>query len=59
MQTRISIRSLAVCAALVLGLTDGPASAQQGASMPGMTMSSSPDAGSSAATPAFKAATRR
>nr|WP_225031602.1 DUF305 domain-containing protein [Paraburkholderia sp. XV] len=59
MQARISIRSLAFCAALMLGLTAGPASAQQGASMPGMAMSSSSDADSSGSTPAFKAADQK
>ena len=59
MQRRIPVRSLAVCASLALGFMTGPASAQQGASMPGMNMGSSPDAGSSGSTQAYKDADQK
>ncbi|MPW18946.1 DUF305 domain-containing protein [Paraburkholderia sp. CNPSo 3157] len=59
MKARFATRTFAVSAIAALGLTAGTASAQQGASMPGMAMSSSPDAGSSGSTPAFKAADQK
>ncbi|SEJ84442.1 CopM family metallochaperone [Paraburkholderia diazotrophica] len=59
MQTRTAVLSRAVCAALTLGLTAGPASAQQAASMPGMNMGSASDAGSSGSTQAFKDADQK
>ncbi|WP_245254065.1 DUF305 domain-containing protein [Paraburkholderia sp. LEh10] len=43
----------------MFGLTTGLASAQQGASMPGMDMSSASDAGASGSTSAFKAADQK
>ncbi|ACC71223.1 DUF305 domain-containing protein [Paraburkholderia phymatum] len=56
MKDRFANRTLAVCAFACLGLTTGIASAQQGASMPGMDMNSSSAAEASGSTPAFKAA---
>ncbi|MEX3634611.1 DUF305 domain-containing protein [Paraburkholderia sp. BR14320] len=59
MQTRTRAWSTAVCAAFVLGLSAGPALAQQGASMPGMNMGNSSDAGSTGSTEAFKSADQK
>lgn len=59
MQTRIPARLLAACATLALGLTAGVASAQQGASMPGMDMSHSSEASASGSTQAFEAADQK
>ncbi|WP_250523359.1 MULTISPECIES: DUF305 domain-containing protein [unclassified Caballeronia] len=59
MQTRASVRTAVRCAALALGLPIGPAIAQQGASMPAMSMTSSADAKLSSSTDAFKRADQK
>ncbi|MFM0572606.1 DUF305 domain-containing protein [Paraburkholderia caledonica] len=56
MKSLLALRAASICAGLVLTVAAYPASAQQGASMPGMNMSSSADSGSSASTSAFKEA---
>ncbi|MEX3959365.1 DUF305 domain-containing protein [Trinickia sp. EG282A] len=52
-------RTVSVCACLSLAIAAFPATAQQGASMPGMSMSSSADSGSSPSTSAFKEADQK
>ncbi|MEI5999791.1 DUF305 domain-containing protein [Paraburkholderia bengalensis] len=59
MKDRFVKRTLVVCLMGYLGLTTGIAFAQQGASMPGMDMSSSSAVGSSGSTSAFKAADQK
>jgi uncharacterized protein (DUF305 family) len=56
MKSLLVLRAASICVGLVLTVAAYPASAQQGASMPGMNMSSLADSGSDASTPAFKEA---
>jgi uncharacterized protein (DUF305 family) len=56
MKSLLALRAASICAGLVLTVAAHPASAQQGASMPGMNMSTSADTGSSPSTSAFKEA---
>ncbi|MFL9935742.1 DUF305 domain-containing protein [Paraburkholderia sp. RL18-103-BIB-C] len=56
MKSLLALRAASLCAGLALAITALPANAQQGASMPGMNMSSSADTGSSPSTPAFREA---
>ncbi|MFM0259978.1 CopM family metallochaperone [Paraburkholderia sediminicola] len=56
MKSLLALRAASICAGLVLTVAAYPASAQQGASMPGMNMSSSADSGSSPSISAFKEA---
>ncbi len=54
-----ALRALCLCAGFVLAGAALPVSAQQGASMPAMSMSSSTGAGSGPSTQAFKDADRK
>jgi uncharacterized protein (DUF305 family) len=56
MKSLLALRVASICAGLVLTVAAYPASAQQGASMPGMNRSSLADSGSSPSTSAFKEA---
>ena len=56
MKSLLALRTASLFAGLALAITALPANAQQSASMPGMTMSSSADTGSSPSTPAFREA---
>ena len=56
MKSVLALRAASICAGVLLTVAAYPAGAQQGASMPGMNMSSSADSGSSASTSAFKEA---
>jgi uncharacterized protein (DUF305 family) len=59
MKSPFSLHVVSICAGAALTIAALPANAQQGASMPGMNMSSSVNTGSSPSTPAFKEADER
>ncbi|AJZ56125.1 DUF305 domain-containing protein [Paraburkholderia fungorum] len=54
-----ALRTLCLCSGAALAVAAAPVSAQQAASMPGMNMSSSTDAGSGPSTQAFKDADQK
>ncbi|EIF32159.1 hypothetical protein BCh11DRAFT_07741 [Burkholderia sp. Ch1-1] len=56
MKNSLALRAASIFAGVVFTVSAFPVSAQQGASMPGMNMSSSAGSGSNPSTPAFKEA---